>query len=280
MNYFQKMAKLVMFKHTIFSLPFIFISMVVASDGWFGWKLLFLGLIEAISARNFAMGVNRYLDRDIDILNERTKNRPNVDGSVSTAEMQIFIIANALIFIGVAGLVNDLTLKLSIPILIVLGVYSYFKRFSSSAHLILGVALGLAPIAGAIAVLDFIPSWSVFLSIGVMFWVAGFDILYSIQDKEFDAKNGLYSIPSIYGINTSLALAQLFHLFTIVFWALFMAYSGVGFLGWIALGIIGFILYKEHEMVNKDFLNIPKAFFELNSYIGIIYLIMIIWDKA
>ena len=280
MNYFQKMAKLVMFKHTIFSLPFIFISMVVASDGWFGWKLLFLGLIEAISARNFAMGVNRYLDRDIDILNERTKNRPNVDGSVSTAEMQIFIIANALIFIGVAGLVNDLTLKLSIPILIVLGVYSYFKRFSSSAHLILGVALGLAPIAGAIAVLDFIPSWSVFLSIGVMFWVAGFDILYSIQDKEFDEKNGLYSIPSIYGINTSLALAQLFHLFTIVFWALFMAYSGVGFLGWIALGIIGFILYKEHEMVNKDFLNIPKAFFELNSYIGIIYLIMIILDKA
>ena len=280
MNYFQKMAKLVMFKHTIFSLPFIFISMVVASDGWFGWKLLFLGLIEAISARNFAMGVNRYLDRDIDILNERTKNRPNVDGSVSTAEMQIFIIANALIFIGVAGLVNDLTLKLSIPILIVLGVYSYFKRFSSSAHLILGVALGLAPIAGAIAVLDFIPSWSVFLSIGVMFWVAGFDILYSIQDKEFDAKNGLYSIPSIYGINTSLALAQLFHLFTIIFWALFMAYSGVGFLGWIALGIIGFILYKEHEMVNKDFLNIPKAFFELNSYIGIIYLIMIILDKA
>jgi len=280
MDYFKKMANLVMFKHTIFSLPFIFISMVVASDGWFGWKLLFLGLIEAVSARNFAMGVNRYLDRDIDVLNERTKDRPNVNGSVSEGEMQLFIVANALIFVGVAGLINDLTLKLSIPILIVLGGYSYFKRFSPSAHLALGIALGLAPIAGAIAVLNSIPAWSVFLSMGVMFWVAGFDILYSIQDKEFDEKNGLYSIPAIYGVNTALALSQLFHLFTLILWAIFMAYGGVGFLGWIGLAIVGFILYKEHEMVNRDFNNIPKAFFELNSYIGIIYFVMIVLDKA
>ena len=131
--------ELVMFKHSIFSLPFIFIAMVVASNGWFGFKLMILGILAALTARNFAMGFNRYMDRDIDALNPRTINRPNVDGRISNLQMIIFTIANAFGFILVAYFVNDLALYLSIPILFVIGSYSYFKRFSYLAHVILGV---------------------------------------------------------------------------------------------------------------------------------------------
>jgi len=121
--------------------------MLVSANGWFGWKLLLLGTLAAVTARNFAMGVNRYLDRDIDILNPRTKGRPSVDGRVSNTQMIGFIIVNALLFVAVAYFVNELALKLSIPILLVLGAYTLSKRFSAAAHLILGVSLGLAPIA-------------------------------------------------------------------------------------------------------------------------------------
>lgn len=193
------LSEMVMLKHSIFSLPFIFIAMLVASNGWFGWKLLILGTLAAISARNFAMGVNRYLDRDIDILNPRTKDRPSVDGRISNLTMQIFILINGVIFVAVAYFINPLAFKLSFPILIILGAYTLFKRFSSMAHLILGLTLGLAPIAGVVAVLGEITTWSLYLAGGVLFWVAGFDLLYSLQDIEFDKKNGLHSIPSQFG---------------------------------------------------------------------------------
>ncbi len=188
-------SELVMFQHTIFSLPFIFLAMVVSAKGWFGWKLLFLGALAAISARNFAMGVNRYLDRDIDALNPRTKNRPSVDGRVSSKEMLAFILINGLLFITVAYLINPLAFKLSIPILLILGAYTLFKRFSALAHIILGISLGLAPIAGAVAVLEDIPNWVILLSIGVTFWVAGFDLLYSLQDMGLIKSINSHSIP-------------------------------------------------------------------------------------
>jgi len=196
---FNHFSELVMFKHSVFSLPFIFIAMLVGAQGWFGWKLLFLGTLAAVTARNFAMGVNRYLDRDVDILNPRTKGRPSVDGRVSNAQMVGFIVINAMLFIVVAYFVNTLAFQLSLPILLVLGAYTLFKRFSSMAHLILGVSLGLAPIAGVVAVNGEITLWSVYLAIGVMFWVAGFDLLYSLQDMAFDKAHGLHSIPSKFG---------------------------------------------------------------------------------
>ncbi|MBI3873795.1 MAG: UbiA family prenyltransferase, partial [Arcobacter sp.] len=151
--------ELVMFKHSIFSLPFIFIAMVVAANGWFGFELLIMGILAALSARNFAMGFNRYLDRDIDALNPRTVNRPSVDGRLTPNQIYLFTLINAIIFIAVAFFVNDLAFYLSIPILIVIGSYSYFKRFSALAHIILGISLGLAPIAGVVAVSETIPLW-------------------------------------------------------------------------------------------------------------------------
>ncbi len=274
----QHFSELVMFKHSVFSLPFIFIAMLVAAQGWFGWNLLFLGTLAAVTARNFAMGVNRYLDRDIDILNPRTKNRPSVDGRVSHAQMIGFILLNALLFVIVAYFVNTLAFQLSVPILLVLAAYTFFKRFSALAHLILGVSLGLAPIAGVVAVSGEITLWSLFLAIGVMFWVAGFDLLYSLQDMAFDKANGLHSIPSKFGAKKTMVIARVFHLLAIVFWALFVFTSVLG--GWAQLAVLfsAMMLSYEHYIVNKDFTKIDKAFFTINGYLGFVFLILIIME--
>jgi 4-hydroxybenzoate polyprenyltransferase len=271
--------ELVMFKHSIFSLPFIFIAMVVAANGWFGFKLFVLGILAALTARNFAMGFNRFMDRDIDALNPRTINRPNVDGRISASSMFIFVTLNALGFILVAYFVNDLALYLSIPILIVIGSYSYFKRFSYLAHVILGISLGLAPIAGVVAVSETIAFWAVLLSIGVMFWVAGFDLLYSLQDIEVDKKLGLHSIPSKFGVEKTMKISKIFHLLTVIFWLLFVIASGSSYFAYVAVILSALMLSYEHYLVNKDFKKIDKAFFTVNGYLGIMFFILIVLDN-
>ena len=278
---FADFSELVMFKHSVFSLPFIFIAMLVASyldtgSGWFGWKLLFLGTLAAVSARNFAMGVNRYLDRDVDILNPRTKGRPSVDGRVSNGQMLGFIAINALLFIVVAYFVNTLAFQLSIPILMVLGAYTLFKRFSAFAHLILGLSLGLAPIAGVVAVSGEITAWSVYLALGVMFWVAGFDLLYSLQDMAFDKANGLHSIPSKFGAKNTMWIARGFHFLAIVLWAMFVMKAGLGIWAQMAVLFSAIMLTYEHYLVNKDFTKIDKAFFTVNGYLGFMFILFII----
>lgn len=276
-------SELVMFKHSVFSLPFIFIAMLVASyldtgSGWFGWKLLFLGTLAAVTARNFAMGVNRYLDKDIDILNPRTKGRPSVDGRVSNAQMLGFIVVNAILFVAVAYYVNALAFKLSLPILLVLAAYTVFKRFSAAAHLILGISLGLAPIAGVVAVSGEITIWSLYLAAGVMFWVAGFDLLYSLQDIEFDKANNLHSVPSRFGAKNTMRIAKVFHLLTVILWTLFVVKANLGIWAELSVLFAALMLAYEHYIVNKDFTKIDKAFFTVNGYLGFVFLIFIILE--
>jgi 4-hydroxybenzoate polyprenyltransferase len=271
--------ELVMFKHSIFSLPFIFIAMVVAASGWFGWYLLLMGTLAALSARNFAMGFNRYLDRDIDALNPRTASRPSVDGRVSVIHMQIFTLLNAVIFILVAFFVNKLAFYLSVPILLIIASYSYFKRFSYFAHIILGISLGLAPIAGVVAVSQTITLWSIFLAIGVMFWVAGFDLLYSLQDIEIDKKLGLHSVPSKFGPSKTMLFSKILHVLTVLFWALFVVQANLGLFAYIAVIVGAIMLTYEHIIVSKDFTKIDKAFFTINGYLGIVFFILIILDS-
>ncbi|MCT7585771.1 menaquinone biosynthesis prenyltransferase MqnP [Aliarcobacter butzleri] len=272
-------SELVMFQHSIFALPFIFIAMVVAAKGWFGFKLLILGVLAAVTARNFAMGFNRYMDRDIDALNPRTINRPNVDGRISANAMFIFVVVNALLFILVAYFVNDLAFILSLPILIIIGSYSYFKRFSYLAHIILGISLALAPIAGVVAVSENIPLWVIFLSIGVMFWVAGFDLLYSLQDIEVDKKLGLHSVPSAFGVEKTMLFSKVFHALTVIFWLLFVIYSNSSYFAYLAVIISALMLSYEHYLVNKDFKKIDRAFFTVNGYLGIIFFLLIVLDN-
>jgi len=270
--------ELVMFKHSIFSLPFIFIAMVVSANGWFGWELLLLGIAAALTARNFAMGFNRYMDRDIDALNPRTINRPSVDGRIDPRQVLIFTLLNAVGFIVVAYFVNELALILSLPILLIIGSYSYFKRFSYLAHIILGVSLGLAPIAGVVAVSETIPLWSIYLSFGVLFWVAGFDLLYSLQDIEVDKKLGLHSIPSQFGAKKTMLFSKIMHSFTILFWTLFVIEANLGFFAYLAIVASAIMLSYEHIIVNKDFTKIDKAFFTINGYLGILFFVLIVID--
>jgi len=271
--------ELVMFEHSIFSLPFIFIAMVVAADGWFGFWLLFMGIFAALSARNFAMGINRYADRDIDAQNPRTANRPNVDGRLDSTSILIFIAVNAAIFVVVAYMVNSLAFALSIPILIVLASYSYFKRFSSLAHIVLGISLGLAPIAGVVAVNAEISLWSVLLSLGVIFWVAGFDLLYSLQDLDFDKEKDLYSIPARYGADATLFISAIFHGLSVLFWTLFVWSAGLGLFAFIAALGSGVVLAYEQKLVRRDFTQIDRAFFTVNGYLGIAFFILIVLDR-
>lgn len=276
LKYFNE---LVMFQHSIFSLPFIFIAMIVSAKGWFGVGLLFLGVLAAISARNFAMGLNRYADREFDAKNPRTENRPSVDGRLDASSIFIFTVVNAVVFVAVAYMINDLAFYLSIPMLFVLGSYSYFKRFSALAHVVLGVSLGLAPIAGSIAVEAAIPQWTVLLSLGVMFWVAGFDLLYSLQDIDFDVKHGLHSIPSKFGAEATLFISTLFHIVTVIFWTMFVWNAGLGAFAWMAILFSALMLGYEHYLVRKDFTKIDRAFFTINGYLGIVFLTFIIFDQ-
>lgn len=276
----KDIGELIVFKHSVFALPFIFVSMITASkleNGtmWFGFWLLILGIICAVSARNYAMALNRYLDEDIDRPNPRCANRPSVDGRIGKRNLMKFIVANAIIFIIVSFFINSLAFWLSFVFLIILGGYSFFKRFSSLAHLVLGFCLGLAPIAGAIVVLGEIPLWSILLCLGVAFWVGGFDILYSLQDIEYDKKAGLFSIPSIYGQNSAMFISAVFHTISVIFWLLFAGSAGLGAFAYIGIIICAAILYKEHKIVRADFNKIDKAFFTLNGYLGILFFICI-----
>ena len=276
----KDIAELIVFKHSVFALPFIFVAMIVASkiengSAWFGFKLLILGTICAVSARNFAMAFNRYQDEDIDKLNPRTASRPSVDGRIGKGNMQLFIVANALIFIVCAYFVNSLAFWLSFPILAVLGGYSLFKRFSELAHLVLGLSLGLAPIAGVVAVSATIPLWSVLLCLGVTFWVAGFDLLYSLQDIKFDQENKLFSIPAIYGDKATLFLSAIFHALAFILWLLFAWAAGLGAMAFFGIGVSGVILFFEHRIVRRDFSKIDRAFFTLNGYLGILFFIFV-----
>ena len=276
----KDIAELIVFKHSVFALPFIFVAMIVASkiengSAWFGFKLLILGTICAVSARNFAMAFNRYQDEDIDKLNPRTASRPSVDGRIGKGNMQLFIVANALIFIICAYFVNSLAFWLSFPILAILGGYSLFTRFSELAHLVLGLSLGLAPIAGVVAVSADIPLWSVLLCLGVTFWVAGFDLLYSLQDMKFDQENKLFSIPAIYGDKATLFLSAIFHALAFILWLLFAWAAGLGAMAFFGIVVSGVILFFEHRIVRRDFSKIDRAFFTLNGYLGILFFIFV-----
>ncbi|GAA7172752.1 4-hydroxybenzoate polyprenyltransferase [Helicobacter pylori] len=280
---FKDILELVVFKHSIFALPFLFSSMIVASKlandtAWFGFKALILGIICAVSARNFAMATNRLMDEDIDKNNPRCANRSNVSGKIDRKSVWIFIIINALIFISCSYFINTLAFYLSFPVLFVLAIYSAFKRFSSLAHLVLGFCLGLAPIAGSVIIMGEIRIYSVILCLGVTFWTAGFDLLYSLQDMEYDKKVGLHSIPAKFGSKATLFISAFCHILAVLFWLLFVWEVWGIALGKIALiGVIisGIILALEHKIVHKNFAHIDRVFFTLNGYLSIIFFIFI-----
>lgn len=276
----KDILELVVFKHSIFALPFLFSSLFVASkianeSIWFGFKELFLALFCAISARNFAMASNRLIDEDIDKDNPRCKERPNINGKIGRKSVVVFIIINAFIFILCAYYINTLAFFLSFPVLAILALYSTFKRFSSLSHLVLGFCLGLAPIAGSVIVLGEIHIFSVLLCLGVSFWTAGFDLLYALQDMEYDKKVGLHSIPAKFGAQTTLFFSAFCHLLAVLFWFLFVWIAPLGNIAFFGVLVSGLILFFEHKIVRENFAKIDKAFFTLNGYLSVVFFIFV-----
>ena len=262
--------RLIKFSHSIFALPFAFTSALIAADGVPSTYQILWITVAMVSGRSGAMGMNRIIDRRIDALNPRTENREIPKGVVKTHEALIFTVIAFTLLVFAAYKLNPLCLRISPMFVLVLLIYSYTKRFTWLCHIILGIALALAPLGAWIAVRGDFDFKILPLCLAVMFWVAGFDALYGLQDIDFDKRHGLYSIPSIFGIKASLWTARIFHLMTI---ALLLSLiplfnlSGIYLLGVIIAS--GLLLY-EHAMVKStDLSKLNIAFFNMNGYISI-----------
>lgn len=283
MQKLKDILELIVFKHSIFALPFLIISMLSAiklndlglKDIWLNF---ILAIICAVSARSYAMAMNRLLDAKIDALNERTKNRPSVDGRIGRFNLTLFIIFCAIIFIIFAYFINTTCFYLSFFVLILLGSYSLFKRFSYLAHIILGFCLGFACIAGEIVLTNSVSAYSIALCFGVCFWTAGFDCLYALQDLEFDKNNKLHSIPSYFGADATLFIAFIFHIIAVLFWLVFLISIIAGFYAYLGLFVVVCLLLYEHFLVRKNYNQIEKAFFNVNAMISIVFLVFFIID--
>ncbi|MGI6456309.1 MAG: UbiA-like polyprenyltransferase [bacterium] len=261
---------LVRFAHTIFALPFACMSALVAAEGLPSWRVCWWILFCMVSARTSAMTFNRIADRDIDRLNPRTQDRHIPTGKVRLSEAWGLWIVSSLLFIWGAWQLNSLAFLLSPLALLIVCAYSFFKRFSALAHFVLGLALGIAPVGAWIAVTGEWAAEPFVLTIGVLFWVAGFDIIYALMDEEFDRRMGLHSIVVRFGKKHALRIAFLSHRLSIIFIAIFGLMTS---LSWLYLvGVIGFagLIIYEHSLVRPDDLSrVNIAFFNVNGIISI-----------
>lgn len=263
---------MIKFEHTLFALPFAFLGAVLAADGLpSAWQILWI-TVAMFGARSAAMTFNRIADRKIDAENPRTANRELPSGKLSLNFAWAFLIASIILFEIAAYSLNWLTFALSpIALASVLG-YSYAKRFTAFAHLILGWSLAISPTAAWIAVRGAIDSEiPVLLSLLVMMWTAGFDVLYACQDFEFDRKAGLRSIPARFGIKNSLWIARIFHFQAFVILLLLYFLTGLGWLAFVGVIATGLLMIYQHTLVKpNDLSRMNAAFFTTNAFVSII----------
>jgi 4-hydroxybenzoate polyprenyltransferase len=265
-------GRLIKFSHTIFALPFALAALLLVNTQHpVSIGTLALIVVGMASARSAAMGFNRLADFRYDRLNPRTANRPHVTGEVDLFSVLVFILISGLVFVGVAALLGHLCLILSVPVLAILLLYSFTKRFTTLCHLALGFAIGLAPAAVWVAVSGSLDWRILLLSFALMTYIAGFDILYACQDIEFDRENNLFSLPACWGASRALLFSTLLHVLTLTF--LFLVYFAFG-LDWIYLLfllVISLLIFTEHKLVRPDCLdNVNIAFFHVNSAISIL----------
>lgn len=272
--------RLVKFSHTIFAMPFALMAFTYAlwsSDADFSWWLLLQVVLCMVFARNVAMGFNRWADRKIDAENPRTASREIPAGTISPRNAMIFVVVNAILFIATASTINLLTALLSPVALAVIMFYSYCKRFTSLAHLVLGLSLAIAPSGAYIAVTGTLTFAPCLLSLVVLTWTGGFDIIYALQDAEFDRKRGLHSIPSRFSVATSLYISIALHCVSVAALVLFATYLPQGWLLWCGVGLFTAILVAEHILVTpKKQRSIGIAFGTLNGLASLTLAIFVI----
>lgn len=278
---------LIKFSHTIFAMPFAMLGFFIASSTQregFHWQKLLLVALCMVFARSAAMAFNRYLDRDIDAVNDRTKVREIPAGLISAKSALLFVALNCAAFIACSFFINQLCFFLSpVALTVVLG-YSYTKRFTWFCHLVLGLGLSLAPIGAYLAVAGHFDWLPVTYGLAVLCWVAGFDIIYALQDENFDREQGLYSMPSFFGKKLALQISKWLHLGTAVFMVLgakmlLSAAPQTGWMLWSGTAIfLGLLIYQHYLVKPNDLSRVNMAFFTTNGMASLIFGTMAVVD--
>lgn len=269
---------MIKFEHTLFALPFAFLGAILAADGVPEWRKIAWITVAMVGARSAAMTFNRIIDRDIDAANPRTANRELPAGKLSVPFAWAFLYVSIAVFVLASYSLNWLTFTLSpVALLFILG-YSYAKRFTAFAHLLLGAALAISPCAAWIAIRgdrsDLISEIPILLSLFVMIWTAGFDVLYACQDLEYDRKHGLRSIPARFGIKNALWIARLFHFQAFIVLALLYFATGMHWLALAGVLAVGALFVYQHTLIKpNDLSRMNAAFFSTNAFVSVILLL-------
>jgi 4-hydroxybenzoate polyprenyltransferase len=263
-------------EHTVFALPFAFLGAFLAAGGFPGWTTSLWILLAMVGARSAAMAFNRLVDRGYDALNPRTADRELPRRRVGPGAVGAFICGAAGIFFWAAWMLNPLALALSpLALTIILG-YSYTKRITSLSHLFLGLSLGIAPVGGWVAVTGTLDLPPFVLAGAVLFWVAGFDVIYACQDLDFDRGTGLYSIPAKLGVARALRISAYFHAIMVLLlgWAFFLFELSTA--SWLGLALVSLALVWEHRLVRpNDLTRVNAAFFLINGIVSILLFIFV-----
>lgn len=267
------LLEMIKFSHTVFAFPFALMGVALASlasgatptIGQIFWICLAM-----IGARTGAMGLNRIIDARIDAENPRTAERHLPAGKVAMSEAWMLVLGAFALLLLAAWMLNPLCLKLAPVAIVLLALYSYCKRFTAMAHIVLGLCLAIAPVGAWVALRGDIGWPVVVLGLAVLFWVAGFDIFYALQDYEFDRDKGLFSIPSRFGVERSLQIARLFHVVMVLLLVVLFFSKGLGFIYLLGVAVVTGLLVYEHLLVNPDDLSrLDAAFFNMNGYISV-----------
>ncbi len=270
----RALLEMIKFSHTVFAFPFALMGATLASltSGTAPTLMQVVWICLAmVGARSFAMGLNRIIDAGIDSENPRTAARHIPAGIISHAEAWLFVTISVVLLLFSAWMLNPLCLQLSPIALLFLVLYSYCKRFTFLAHLVLGICLAAAPVGAWIALRGDIGWPAIVVGFAVLFWVAGFDIFYALQDMEFDKLKGLYSIPAHFGAARSLQIVRVFHIAMILLLLLLLLLPGLGVVYLAGVGVVAGLLVYEHRLVKPDDLSrLDAAFFNMNGYISVL----------
>jgi len=281
----RTVLEMIKFEHSLFALPFALTAALLAarydgvSSGWPSARQIFWIVVAMVGARSAAMTMNRIADLRYDRLNPRTAGRPLVTGALTLRFAWVFALISSAVLVIAAWQLNPLALKLSPLALAVLFFYSYSKRFTTWSHLVLGFCLGMSPAAAWIAIAGSLDLRMLILCAAVTLWVAGFDVLYACQDIEFDQKVGLYSIPKKFGVVGALAIARSMHALMVMLLAWLAVSFHLPWPAWAGIAVVAALLAYEHSLVKpNDLSRINAAFFTVNGYISLLFLLF--WGAA
>ena len=259
------------FEHTVFALPFAYVAMVLAADGWPGWRVLLWVTLAMAGARTLAMSVNRLADRLIDAANPRTAKRHLPMGLLTPRQMLLAAVISGALLAFAAWMLNPLCLRLAPWAALFLIGYSYTKRFTWASHWILGFTDGIAAAGGWIAVSGVFAPPTFVLWFALTVWIAGFDLIYACQDVDFDRRAGLHSFPARFGVAAALRSAQVCHLLTVAAFVLLGLTTGLGWPYWVGVVVVAGLFVYEHSLVSpNDLSRLDVAFFNVNGYIALI----------